>query len=140
MRAGLHTPAPMIAKSPASSRASKRVASPLTAAVRIAVMAEALTTASNSRVVPVEKHYASLMSILSDRRVAGENANCFQAEQALKTRAKGWHQSQHAFDFRRPEDRAQWLMSFAASQRYECLLPSRKCIRTWEAVLLLQSR
>ncbi len=46
------TPAPIMARSHASSRDKRRVASPLTAAVRIAVIAEALTTASNSPVSP----------------------------------------------------------------------------------------
>jgi len=46
------TPAPMMAKSPASPRASKRVARPETAAVRMAVMAEAFISASSSPVVP----------------------------------------------------------------------------------------
>ena len=72
-------PAPTIARTRASSRASARVATPDTAAVRIAVIGLAFMVASTCAGLAVEERDRALVRVEAARGVLGEDATVFSA-------------------------------------------------------------
>ena len=120
-------PAPRIASVRTSSRASSRVATPETAAVRTAVIAAGVQQRARLTGLAVEERDEALVRVEAARAVAGEDRDRLQPPERRVAAAMRRHQPHQARLARRPDDEAERVVHLAARERARARRPSPRC-------------